>query len=191
MTNIKPNPATSGRNHLWEQLAVIKESVESGSTFADSLKKFPETFDEMFQNLVRAGEVGGILDTILNRLAVYLEKADKLKRQVKGAMMYPAITLLVAGVVVAVLLLKVVPTFETMFAEFGSSLPAPTQFVIDMSKWMQANFVFIVAIMTGLFFSIRYLYRTPPGHLLIDSIMLNPEFRVRRLPKSRDMSATR
>jgi type IV pilus assembly protein PilC len=161
-----PNPT------FREQLWTIKETVESGATFADALRKFPETFDELYRNMVAAGEVGGILDTILNRLAVYLEKADKLKRQIKGAMMYPAITLVVAFVVVAVLLLKVIPTFETMFAEFGSSLPAPTQFVIDMSKWMQANFVFLVAIIAGTFFSIRYFYKTPPGHLLIDKIML-------------------
>jgi type IV pilus assembly protein PilC len=161
-----PNPT------FREQLWTIKETVESGATFADALRKFPETFDELYRNMVAAGEVGGILDTILNRLAVYLEKADKLKRQIKGAMMYPAITLLVAFVVVAVLLLKVIPTFETMFAEFGSSLPAPTQFVIDMSKWMQANFVFLVAIIAGTFFAVRYFYKTPPGHLLIDKIML-------------------
>ena len=122
--------------------------------------------------MVAAGEVGGILDTILNRLAIYLEKADKLKRQIKGAMMYPVITMVVAGAVVAVLLLKVVPTFETMFAEFGSSLPAPTQMVIDMSKWLQANFMFIMATLTGIFLGIRYFYRTPPGRLLIDQIML-------------------
>jgi len=161
-----PNPT------FRDELSAIKETVESGATFADALRKFPGTFDELYRNMVAAGEVGGILDTILNRLAVYLEKADKLKRQIKGAMMYPVITLVVAFAVVAVLLLKVIPTFETMFAEFGSSLPAPTQFVIDLSKWMQANFVFIVAIMAGGFFSIRYFYRTPTGNLLIDKIML-------------------
>jgi len=154
------------------ELSTIKETVESGSTFADALKKYPETFDELYRNMVAAGEVGGILDTILNRLAVYLEKADRLKRQIKGAMMYPLITVLVAVVVVAVLLLEVVPTFEVMFAEFGSTLPAPTQFVIDMSKWMQANFVFIVGISTGLFFAARYLYRLPPGRLLFDKYAL-------------------
>jgi len=155
-----------------EELATIKDTVESGATFADALKKFPGTFDELYRNMVAAGEVGGILDTILNRLAIYLEKADKLKRQIKGAMMYPAITVLVAAVVVAVLLLKVVPTFETMFAEFGSTLPAPTQFVIDMSNWMQANFLFIVAILTGLVFTVRYVYKIPAGRLAFDKYML-------------------
>jgi type IV pilus assembly protein PilC len=161
-----PNPT------FREELSTIKETVESGSTFADALRKYPKTFDELYRNMVAAGEVGGILDTILNRLALYLEKADKLKRQIKGAMMYPLVTVLVAGVVVAVLLLKVVPTFETMFAEFGSSLPAPTQFVIDMSKWLQSNFVFIMVTLTALSMGFRYFYRTPPGRLIIDKMML-------------------
>jgi len=154
------------------ELATIKETVESGSTFADALKKYPGTFDELYRNMVAAGEVGGILDTILNRLAVYLEKADKLKRQIKGAMMYPLITVIVAAVVVAVLLLKVVPTFEKMFAEFGSSLPAPTQFVIDLSEWLQANFVFIIATLIGGFFAGRYTYKTNRGRFVIDKYML-------------------
>jgi type II secretory pathway component PulF len=133
-----PNPT------FRKQLVHIKEQVESGATFADALKKYPGTFDELFRNMIAAGEVGGILDTILNRLAQYLEKADKLKRQIKGAMMYPTIVMIVAFVVVALLLLKVVPTFEEMFAEFGSALPAPTQFVVDLSKWLQANFFYVV-----------------------------------------------
>ena len=113
-----PNPT------FRDELSVIKETVESGATFADALRKYPKTFDELYRNMVAAGEVGGILDTILNRLAVYLEKADALKRQIKGAMMYPIITVVVAAVVVAVLLFKVVPTFETMFAEF---VPLPAR----------------------------------------------------------------
>jgi type IV pilus assembly protein PilC len=155
-----------------EELSTIKETVESGSTFADALRKYPKTFDELYQNMVAAGEVGGILDTILNRLAVYLEKADKLKRQIKGAMMYPMITVIVAAVVVAVLLLKVVPTFEQMFAEFGSTLPAPTQFVIDLSDWMQANFLFIIGSLIAAFFTGRHTYRTATGRLFIDKYSL-------------------
>lgn len=161
-----PNPT------FRDELAVIKETVESGATFADSLRKYPGTFDELYRNMVAAGEVGGILDTILNRLAVYLEKADALKRQIKGAMMYPLATVIVAGVVVAVLLLKVVPTFETMFAEFGSSLPAPTQFVIDLSKWLQSNFLYIVVMIVGGVWGLRAFYRSPIGHFTIDKIML-------------------
>jgi type IV pilus assembly protein PilC len=155
-----------------DELKVIKEAVESGSTFADALNKFPRTFDELYRNLVAAGEVGGILDTILNRLATYLEKNDKLVRQVKGAMTYPVIVLLVGVGVAAVLLLKVVPTFESMFAEFGSSLPAPTQFVIDLSKWLQANILYCIAGAVALFFAVRYAYRQPAGRLAIDKLLL-------------------
>ncbi len=154
------------------QLAVIKDAVETGSTFADALKKFPETFDELFQNLVAAGEVGGILDTILARLAAYIEKAEKLKRQIKGAMSYPVIVMVVATGVVTLLLLKVVPTFEEMFAEFGSALPAPTQFVIDLSKWLQANFLFLVIGGAGVFYGIRTMYRNKKGRVMIDSFLL-------------------
>ena len=154
------------------QLAVIKDAVETGSTFADALKKFPETFDELFQNLVAAGEVGGILDTILSRLAAYIEKAEKLKRQIKGAMSYPVIVIVVASAVVTLLLLKVVPTFEEMFAEFGSALPAPTQFVIDLSKWLQANFLYIIMGLAAAFYGIRLAYRDKRGRLLIDRFLL-------------------
>ncbi len=161
-----PNPS------FRKQLVVIKDSVESGTTFAEALNKFPDTFDDLFRNMIAAGEVGGILDTILNRLAQYLEKADKLKRQIKGAMMYPSIVMTVAILVISVLLLKVVPTFEEMFAEFGQALPAPTQFVIDLSKWLQNNILFIVVGLVVGVFSLRQFYRTKRGEVIIDGIML-------------------
>lgn len=154
------------------ELSVIKDSVESGSTFADALKRFPGTFDELYQNMIAAGEVGGILDTILNRLAVYLEKAETLKRQIKGALMYPVITVLVAGVVVSVLLLFVVPSFEEMFADMGAGLPALTQMVIDMSKWMQANWWIVGLIIFGTIWSLRTFYKTEKGNVILDGIML-------------------
>src|SRR5262252_5127298 len=115
----------------------IKAKVESGSTFADALKDHPKVFDELFVQLCAAGEVGGILDTILNRLANYREKAEKLKRKVKGAMVYPVIVICVAIGVTAILLLKVTPVFAKMFTDFGSAMPAPTQLVIDISAWLQ------------------------------------------------------
>jgi type IV pilus assembly protein PilC len=115
----------------------VKANVEQGSTFADALRKHPKPFDELYVNLVAAGEIGGILDTILNRLAVYLEKADALRRKVKGAMVYPSAVLVVAVGVVVLLLVKVIPTFEKMFADFGGVLPTPTRMVIDFSHWMQ------------------------------------------------------
>ncbi len=105
----------------------VKESVESGSTFADALGKHPKAFDDLFVNLVAAGEVGGILDTILNRLAAYIEKAMKLKKKVKGAMVYPTTIMAIAVIVVGVILVFVIPTFAKMFADFGGELPAPTR----------------------------------------------------------------
>jgi len=115
----------------------VRSDVEQGSTFADALSKHPKPFDSLFCNLVAAGEVGGILDTILNRLAVYLEKADALARKVKGALVYPTTVLVVAIGVVVLLLVKVIPTFEKMFADFGSDLPGPTQIVVNISHFMQ------------------------------------------------------
>jgi type IV pilus assembly protein PilC len=116
----------------------IKADVEQGSTFADALRKHPKPFDALYTNLVAAGEVGGILDTILNRLAVYLEKADALRRKVKGAMVYPTTVLVVAVGVVILMLVKIIPTFERMFKDFGGELPGPTQVVVSMSHFMQA-----------------------------------------------------
>ncbi len=116
----------------------IKSDVEQGSTFADALRKHPKPFDALYVNLVAAGEVGGILDTILNRLAVYLEKADALRRKVKGAMVYPTTVLVVAVGVVMLMLVKIIPTFERMFADFGGELPGPTQVVVNISHFMQA-----------------------------------------------------
>ncbi len=115
----------------------VRSDVEQGSTFADALFKHPKPFDALFCNLVAAGEIGGILDTILNRLAAYLEKADALARKVKGAMVYPTTVLVVAIGVVVMLLVKVIPTFEKMFSDFGGELPGPTKVVVVLSHFMQ------------------------------------------------------
>ncbi len=139
-------------------LRQIKSDVEQGSTFAEALKKHPKAFDDLYVNLVAAGEVGGILDTILNRLAVYLEKADALARKVKGAMVCPSTVLVVAIAVVVLLLVKVIPTFEKMFQDFGGTLPGPTQVVVNISHFMQEWIgVTMVAVTTVviLFFSAR------------------------------------
>ncbi len=161
-----PNPT------FRDELKVIKESVESGSTFADALRKFPNTFDELFQNLVAAGEVGGILDTILNRLASHLEKADRLKRQIKGAMTYPAVVSVVGVACMILLLVKVIPTFETMFAEMGASLPAPTQFMVDLSRWLRSNGMYLgVGLIVGAF-ALRYAYKTSQGRTFFDKVFL-------------------
>jgi type IV pilus assembly protein PilC len=120
-----------------EIIREVRSDIEQGSTFADALAKHPKPFDALYTNLVAAGEIGGILDTILNRLAVYLEKADALARKVKGAMVYPATVLVVAIGVVILLLTKVIPTFEKMFEDFGGALPGPTQVVVNISHFVQ------------------------------------------------------
>ncbi|MCK6529097.1 type II secretion system F family protein [Myxococcota bacterium] len=128
-----------------KELVQIKEAVEGGATFADALKKFPETFDELFVNLIAAGEIGGILDTILNRLAAYIEKNSKLRKQVKSALTYPATVLVVAGIVVGFLMIKVIPVFDKMFSDMGATLPLPTQIVVNLSHRMQDYFLYFIA----------------------------------------------
>ena len=126
----------------------VRSDVESGATFADSLRKHPKIFDSLYVNLVAAGEIGGILDTILNRLAVQLEKQDKLQRQLRGAMVYPSTVSAIAVACIVLLLVKVIPVFQKMFEDFGGTLPAPTQMVIDLSEWLQANIQFIIGFTT-------------------------------------------
>jgi type IV pilus assembly protein PilC len=130
-----------------EILRQVKADVEQGSTFADALGKHPKPFDDLYVNLVQAGEIGGILDTILNRLAVYLEKADALRRKVKGAMVYPVTVLVVAIGVLVLLLVKVIPVFEKMFQDFGGELPGPTQIVVNLSHFMQNNIAYFLMAM--------------------------------------------
>jgi len=136
-----------------EILRDVKSDVEQGSTFADALRKHPKPFDNLYTNLVQAGEIGGILDTILNRLAIYLEKAESLKRKVKGAMVYPATILVVAIGVVVLLLVKVIPVFEKMFADFGGELPGPTQMVVNISHFMQEYIAMILGALAAATFA--------------------------------------
>jgi len=117
-------------------LTTVKESVEGGTTLADGLRKAPKVFDELYCNMVAAGEAGGILDTVLNRLAITIEKSAALKRQIKGAMIYPLITVVVAVGVVAVLMIFVIPQFSTLFKDMGAELPGLTAFVMNFSNWM-------------------------------------------------------
>jgi type IV pilus assembly protein PilC len=143
----------------------VKNTVEGGSTFSEALKRHPKVFDDLFVNLIAAGEMGGILDTILNRLGVYIEKRVKLQRQVKGAMTYPLATLAIALVVVIVMLAKVVPTFESMFADFGGkdSLPPLTKIVIGISHGLVEHLPLATAVSVSVFFGISYSYRTRRG----------------------------
>src|SRR5688500_5498095 len=154
-------------------LQSVKGSVESGSTFSDALRKHPRIFDDLFVNLIAAGEAGGILDTILNRLAAYIEKAEKLKRQVRSAMVYPIAILCVAIGVVVVMLTKVIPVFENMYKEFkGAKLPAPTKAVIDMSHGLIDNWYFFAGGAFLLFVLITLGMRTDRGREVFDRVIL-------------------
>ena len=150
----------------------IKNKVEQGSTFADALADHPKVFDELFVQLCAAGEVGGILDNILNRLAAYREKNEKLKRKVKSALTYPVIVLCVAFGVTALLLLKVTPTFAKMFADFGQALPAPTQFVVDLSEWAQKYVLHAFFGIAAIAIAFTYTYRHPQGRRFLDKVFL-------------------
>ncbi len=153
-------------------LLTVKEDVESGSTFADALKKHPKAFNNLYVNLVAAGEVGGILDTILNRLAAYIEKALKLKKQVKSAMTYPTTIIGIAFVVIAVILIFVIPAFEKMFSDFGGALPLPTQIVINISNFLQDYILVIIGAIVLFVFAAKKFYASEKGHDLIDDLAL-------------------
>ncbi|MGQ9655250.1 MAG: type II secretion system F family protein [Thermodesulfobacteriota bacterium] len=155
-----------------KMLRQIKSDVEGGSTFADALKKHPKTFDELFVNLIAAGEVGGILDTILNRLSAYIEKAMKLKKKVKGAMVYPMVVMVIAVAVVAVLLIFVIPIFQKMFEDFGGALPTPTQLVVDMSEWFRRWVFLIFLVVIGIIIAFNRFYRTRRGRVIVDDLLL-------------------
>ncbi|PKN13733.1 MAG: pilus assembly protein PilC [Deltaproteobacteria bacterium HGW-Deltaproteobacteria-4] len=150
----------------------VKESVESGSTFAEALGKHPRIFDELYVNLVAAGEVGGILDTILNRLAAYIEKSLKLKKQVKSAMTYPVTIIGIASVVVGVILIFVIPSFESMFESFNQALPMPTQIVINMSRGLKKYIIVILGAIWLFIFLCKRFYASPKGRELVDHYAL-------------------
>lgn len=150
----------------------VKESVEGGSTLADAMKKHPKVFDDLYVNLVAAGEVGGILDNILTRLAVYIEKSMRLKSQVKSAMVYPIGLATVAVVVTVVMLIFVIPVFAKMFEDFGQALPAATQFVIDMSNFLKKYIILIIVVAAGIYFIFRSFHRTEKGRIIIDGLLL-------------------
>jgi type IV pilus assembly protein PilC len=153
-------------------LTDIKDTVGGGSTFAQALKRHPKVFDTLFVNLVAAGEVGGILDTILNRLASYIEKNAKLARQVKSAMAYPIGITIVAFIVIFVLLKFVIPSFEKMFTNMGGDLPGLTKIVIGLSRWVGSYWYLIFIGIGGLIFLFRYIVSTDKGRFTFDQIML-------------------
>lgn len=152
----------------------IKSTVEQGATFSDALRRHPKIFDDLFTNLVQAGEVGGILDTILQRLAVYIEKRVKLARQVRGALAYPIAVMCIMVIVMVVLMTFVIPAFENMFAEFGAkdALPKLTQVVIAISKSFVGYLPFTITAVVGIVVGSIYTYRTPRGKKLVHRAML-------------------
>jgi type IV pilus assembly protein PilC len=150
----------------------VQHDVESGNTLADALRKHPKVFTDLFTNMVAAGEVGGILDVILLRLATFLEKSDALARKIKGAMVYPGVILAVAVGAVATLLIVVIPTFQAMFDGAGVALPGPTRFVIFLSETLQAYWYVILGIIAAIVFLVRSIYKTDSGELAIDQLLL-------------------
>ena len=151
----------------------IKSDVEGGSTFADALRKFPRIFSDLYSNMVAAGETGGILDTILVRLATYIEKSQQLKRKVKGAMVYPAVVITVAIMVIAIIMIFVVPTFGKMFTQLGGTLPMPTQIVINISNFLSGigGLIILAGIIGTIVFIVQFR-RTETGQVVTDRLLL-------------------
>ena len=150
----------------------IRQNVEGGATFAAALKRHPKVFSQLYCNMVEAGEAGGILDTILNRLAAYIEKAMQLKRRVKSALIYPSVIMTVAITVVIFLLLFVIPTFKSMFEGFGASLPLPTQIVLEASRITRTYWYVFAGVLAGAVLGLRFYYKTPNGRKVIDALLL-------------------
>lgn len=150
----------------------IKEKIEGGSRFADALRDYPQCFDELYVNLVVAGEEGGMLDSVLARLATYMEKTEKLKKKVKSALIYPVSIIVVAIGVVMILLVFVIPVFDTMFRDMGAALPEPTQIVINLSKLIKSTIHYMLVAVIVLVFLFRRFYRTASGRRQIDRAIL-------------------
>ncbi|THB79804.1 MAG: type II secretion system F family protein [Desulfobulbaceae bacterium] len=153
-------------------LTEIQADVEAGTTFADSMRKHPKVFDNLYSNMIEAGETGGILDTILSRLALFMEKAMALKKKVKGAMTYPAICLAISILILIVILVFVIPVFEEMFSQMDKALPAPTQIVVTMSNMFKDHFIWMVLPVIAVVWIFKKVYSTEKGRLRIDQAFL-------------------
>lgn len=149
-----------------------KSDVESGSSFADALKKHPKQFDRLFCNMIAAGEMGGMLDDVLKRLADYMEKALRLKKKVKGALTYPTIVLAISALVIGVILIFVIPVFEKMFADFGGALPVPTQMVVNLSSFVKSYTPLMIVVTAVMIFLFRKYYKTEKGMRMVDGLIL-------------------
>ncbi|MDA3863358.1 MAG: type II secretion system F family protein [Deltaproteobacteria bacterium] len=163
---------TSENKYFGNILADIRERVEQGATLSEAMERHPKVFDTLFVNLIKAGEIGGILDTIMSRLAIHIEKSMKIKRKIKSAMTYPIIVLIVTIVVMSALLFKVIPTFEDMFQDTGGSLPALTQYVINLSDWALAHSGIIFGSIFGIVIFFIVTYKIPKGRFIIHKILL-------------------
>lgn len=153
-------------------LTVIQADVESGTTLADSMRKHPKIFDNLYANMIEAGELGGILDTILSRLANFKEKAMALQKKIKGAMTYPVICLAISILILVVILVFVIPVFVEMFESMDSALPAITQMVVDMSDFVKGNFIYIFIAGAAIVFLFKKIYNTEKGRLKMDAFFL-------------------
>jgi len=150
----------------------IRDGVQGGATLSDAMRRHPKIFDDLYTNMVEAGEVGGALDSILVRLAVYREKSDQLIRKVKGAMVYPSVVMIVAGLVTFGMLTFIVPVFAKMFSGLGAELPEPTKVVLAISHFLSSNILYLLVGMIGLLAAFVYWRRTPQGGLTVDKAML-------------------
>lgn len=174
-------PLVQGLNILAEQaenptfrgiLKQLTKDVEGGSTLAEAMKKHPKVFDDLFVNLIAAGEVGGILDTILQRLATFIEKAEELKSKIKGALTYPIVVIGIAFIVIAVILIFVIPVFQDMFASFGQALPVPTQIVVAMSDFMKSKIHYIIIAIFAFSFAFKQYRASKGGRKVTDNLSL-------------------
>jgi len=158
-------------------LGEIRQDVEAGSTLADSMRKKPKIFDALFTNMIEAGETGGILDTILTRLAVFMEKSMALKKKIKGAMTYPTVCLAISILILIVILVFVVPVFKSMFEGFGHNLPLPTQIVVNLSEFFKSYFIYIFIAFFLFSLAVKKIYQTTKGRMAIDrGLLRSPVF---------------
>jgi type IV pilus assembly protein PilC len=185
LSSQEPNPT------LKKAIGTIRGDVESGSTLSNALKKHPKIFSDLYVSLVAAGEMGGMLDTILARLATYIEKAEKLKSKVKGAMVYPSVVLTISIIVIAILLIFVIPVFQDMFEGLGGELPYLTQLVVDTSHFLRSNIIYILIALALLYFAFIRFRATEKGKIAVDKTLLGLPIFGSLLKKSAIASFTR
>ncbi|MDQ1257680.1 MAG: ral secretion pathway protein, partial [Candidatus Hydrogenedentes bacterium] len=165
ITQLKPSK-------MKDILREIAEDVQSGSTFSEGLAKHPKAFDRLYVNMVRAGEVGGLLEVVLNRLAVFMERRQALKRKVRGALIYPIAVVVIATGIVSFLLVKVVPVFAEIFSEFGKGLPAPTQFLVDVADFMKFKWWLLLVIFNSIIIGIKLATKSKNVKRVFDRVIL-------------------